>query len=416
MRTKLTALATVLLASFVFVSCTSPSEYVEEPNEVQEQVYEPTINEPIDPEYYEPESLAYKINALLTQNNFSGAIFVRQGEDVILSQAYGMVDRANNVENTIHTTFAIASITKQFTGAAILLLEEQGKLDTSSTFDTFFPNHTGLGLENVTVADLLAMQGGFGHTERHLLEIISSQEALFQIAEELFDSLSEEDFDIVSRKLLESDGDVLSLFIAIQALESVRTFIINYVETLYLTNWNGETLERFNYSNPEYWLLGRVIEEVSGVTYEEFIATNFFEPLGMTNSGFLGISESAPSYNWFGEVVPSLNIFYAAFATGGLVSSAYDLALWLDAYFSGELFDIDKLDEIFDGVYNYGWRFRNDATWWHGGSLNLIDIIAFVAHDRESDTTIIILSSEHTLRLRNAVRLISSWTLDFRPF
>jgi len=120
MRTKLTIVAAILLASFVFVGCTSPSEYVEEPNETQEQIYEPTINDSTEAAYDEPESLAYKIDALLTQNNFSGAIFVRQGEDVILSQAYGMADRANNVPLTIHTPLGIASITKQFTGAAIL--------------------------------------------------------------------------------------------------------------------------------------------------------------------------------------------------------------------------------------------------------------------------------------------------------
>ena len=77
-----------------------------------------------------------------------------------MSQTYGMADRMNNIPLTIHTPLGIASITKQFTGAAILQLEEQGKLDTSTTLDYFFPGYDGL--ENVTVAELVSMRGGFG--------------------------------------------------------------------------------------------------------------------------------------------------------------------------------------------------------------------------------------------------------------
>ena len=391
---KIITLSTLLLTLFLFTGCA--------------RTYEPTD----DPAAR--EELARNIDRILTQDNFSGAIFIRQGEHIILNQAYGMADRENNIENTIHTPFGIASITKQFTGAAILLLEEQGKLDTSSTLDAFFPEHVGLGLENVTVADLLLMRGGFGNSLGDLMEILNSPEGLSQIAEELMDSLPEEDFELVLSTLAASGGDFHATFVEIQTLDSVRAFMMNYLETLYMSLWGGEVLPRFNYSNTDYWMLGRVIEEVSGMTYEEFMATNFFEPLGMVNSGFLGISESAHSYNIHGYIVPIMDIFAIPFATGGLVSSVYDLSIWLDSYFGGELFDIARLDEIHNNVYSHGWYFRTDTVWSHPGAFNPPNFVAFTTHDRESDTTIIILSAEDTTRLRNAMTRISQWTIDFR--
>ena len=268
----------------------------------------------------------------------------------------------------------------------------------------------------MTVAELVSMRGGFGlnnweRLNEHIEEIfLGPPEASIAFVEEFMSSISEEDLALFLAGLQASNGDILTTLMELQTLESVRAFILNYVKTFYLTFWGGETLVRYNYSNPDYWLLGLIIEQASGMPFEEYIMTNFFEPLGMTNSGFLGISEASHRYNIHGEIIPSEWVFTLSFATGGLVSTIYDLNIWLDAYFNGELFDITRLDEIDNNTYNYGWIFRHNI-WHHGGASGGI-LIANAIHDRESDTTIIILSNELSTRLRLAVPQIAELVLD----
>ena len=130
------------------------------------------------------DELASRLDTILTDRNFGGvALVVRNGE-VILRTAYGMACDVHGIENTVYSPFHIASITKNFTGAAILLLEQDGKLNTSDTLDNFF---SGIyGLENVTVAHLLTMQGGFSdYTGRILLADVWVEETFVASVEDI---------------------------------------------------------------------------------------------------------------------------------------------------------------------------------------------------------------------------------------
>ena len=106
----------------------------------------------------------------------------------------------------------------------------------------------------------------------------------------------------------------------------------------------------------------------------------------MANSGF--------SNDW------TVAMYYTA---GGLVSTAWDLSLWLDAYFGGKLFDESMLNQIRRGRYNYGWRFRDNSIWWHYGEMHSFSSI--VMCDSKSETKIIILANDG-MRASKALKII----------
>ncbi|MCL2527676.1 MAG: beta-lactamase family protein [Defluviitaleaceae bacterium] len=302
------------------------------------------------------EDLPQYLDTMLTSRNFRGtALLVRDGE-TILRAAYGMACDVQGIENTVYSRFHIASVTKNFTGAAIMLLELEGKLSPSDTLDNFFEGADGL--ENVTIAHLLAMQGGFYDITAWMFERPEFWEVEYALD---------------------------------MTIEELEAYVMENA-------WHGTPRSQSSYCNTDYWLLGRIIEKASGMPYEEFIASRLFKPAGMVNSGFSGIDESVaphgiPSLYADGENLfnPNNWPFFFAYSTGGLISTIDDLNLWLDAYFSGDLFPAHLLDNIQTGVYNYGWLFESDTIWHHSGRMP--GFSSHIIYDRSSSTRIILLSN-----------------------
>ena len=340
--------------------------------------YEPTVlessNWPYEPPqeemYTQTETLGSIVDTILTQNNFRGVALVVQNGDTVLRAAYGRACDTQDIDNTVYSPFNLASISKQFTGAAIKLLELDGMLDITDTLDNFFTGHDGLG--HVTIAHLLAMKGGFYDYSNLFLELAAAGE-----------------FD-----------NALSI-----SAEEIEAHIIS--------NWNGEPLSQPRYCNSAYWLLGRIIEQVSGMAYEEFIASRLFIPLGMASSGFSGIDESVIPHNTPALYIDGQNVmdvtiwpFIFTYSTGGLISTVDDLNIWLDAYFGGSLFPAYLLNEISAGDYNYGWAFASDAIWHHSG--NQPGFRTHIIYDRDSSTRVILLSNEDMARFESLVRSVSN--------
>jgi len=106
--------------------------------------------------------LAAKIDAYIApfveSNNFPGAILVARGDDILFSKGYGMANYELKVANTPGTRFHLASLTKMFTAAAVLVLEEQGKLSTSDTVAKFLPDYPNG--DKIRLEHLLAHSAG----------------------------------------------------------------------------------------------------------------------------------------------------------------------------------------------------------------------------------------------------------------
>ena len=250
---------------------------------------------------------------------FSGVVFVARRGEILVRKGYGMANYELGLPNTPQTKFHIASISKDFTAAAIMLLEERGSLSVNDTLDKYIPDYPKGNL--IKIHDLLIHTSGIPNVN------------------------SLPDYDTKSRLHL-SLNDVIDMF-KLSTLESPPG-------------------QRYSYSNSNYNLLAFIIEKVSGVSYGEFLKANIFDPLGMNDtahdgnpnalipnraSGYvpLGIGdlENAPFIDWSIKT-----------GNGSLYSTVDDLYKWDRALYTEKLFKRTTFERIFTeqipGV-GYGW-------------------------------------------------------------
>ncbi len=276
--------------------------------------------------------LSEKIDQYLggeVERGFSGAVLVSMGDAVILAKGYGMADKAGSVSATSETVFDIGSLTKQFTGAAILKLTEQGKLDLQDSLGQFF-NDVPQDKANITLHQLLTHTAGFKEY---------------------------------------SGGDYK------------RTNKQKFLRKTFASKLKFTPGEKFEYSNVGYSLLAAVIETVSGQSYETFLAENFFGPVGMESTGYLLPSwdervvavgyDYALGRRWGQNVerwAKSGEVSWNLYGNGGILSTVEDLYKWRRALDDGlvlssqsmALYEGALVDAGRDQHYGYGWRSVDD--------------------------------------------------------
>ncbi|GEN45471.1 serine hydrolase domain-containing protein [Alkalibacillus haloalkaliphilus] len=205
------------------------------------------------------------IEEILDKYQVPGAAFgVVKGGEVIYERGFGYRNVDEQLEVNEDTIFGIASITKSFTGVAIMQLQEAGELSVEDKAVKYLPvlnfgnkQHT----EKVTIHHLLTHTAGLPplpslyHAMRRSMENDSS----------------------VSEKQMER----VKSHEPIETYEELMTFI-GQLEVDLL----GEPGEEFSYSNDCYALLGAIIERVSGVPYDQYVTENILKPAGMVNSTF----------------------------------------------------------------------------------------------------------------------------------
>ena len=266
-------------------------------------------------------------------------IVVKDGR-TILRKAYGMADVSKRVPMMPGAVMRVGSITKQFTSTAILMLADEGKLAVSDPITKFFPNYPTRG-KTITIEHLLTHTSGIANYTTK--GSISNRD---KTVVQMIDSFKEEPLDF-------------------------------------------EPGSRYAYSNSGYYLLGALIEKVSGQTYAEFLEQRIFKPLGMTHTGYEGVGAGgAPRaaghtptmWGGFGTVSDiSMSQVYAA---GALVSTVDDMARWDAAVSSGKLLKSATWTQAFtpykpaagkSANYGYGWQMakvRGANEIGHGGDIN----------------------------------------------
>jgi len=164
-------------------------------------------------------------------------LVVREGR-VLFSRAAGMANIERGTPATLETRFRIGSVTKQFTAAAILRLQEQGELSLTDPLSTFFPDLPNA--DRITIHHLLTHTSG------------------------LHSYTSKPDFiERVTKGI--SPEDLIAYF---------KDDPVDF-----------EPGQRWSYCNSGYFLLGQIVAQVSGREYGEFLRTEFFQPLGMSHTG-----------------------------------------------------------------------------------------------------------------------------------
>jgi len=253
--------------------------------------------------------------------NFTGAVLIARGETVLASKGYGEANYALHVANTPATRFHIASISKPFTAAAVLLLEQQGKLSREDKLSRYLPDFPHG--DEITLFHLLTHTSGIVNVN-NLPEYQSAQRFP-------------------------------------QTLESlVKLFKDKPLEF--------KPGERYQYSNSNYNLLAYVVEKASGKTYGEFLQESIFRPLGLQDTGHDGdaariIANSASGYEPQGmadlENAPYLD-WSTKTGNGSLYSTTGDLLKFVLAYSRGRVVNSELVKSIWNEHRGnqFGWFAR----------------------------------------------------------
>ena len=253
----------------------------------------------------------------LQAKDFQGVIGVHREGQAPLILPYGFASIELNVPHQSDGEFMIGSVSKQFTAAAILRLEETGLLGTEDTIDAYLPDFPQAS--SITIEQLLTHTAGVG--------------------------------DIYSLREFGLTGGHGGTFPAV-------------ISALARSDFSHPPGQGYAYSNGGYALLAAVIEEVSGVSYGDYLRRTFFEPLGMMNTGH---DQPGPArrgrvsgYDPWGkdQLTPAIPIS-SAFSTGSgsLWSSAEDLLLWSSALHNGEVLSVEsyrKFTRDYGNGYGFG--------------------------------------------------------------
>ncbi len=292
----------------------------------------------------EPEPIVDTMLSELTPGSTAGAaVLVSRDGHVLFEKGYGYASLEHHERVTPETKFRIGSITKQFTASAVLRLQEQGKLNVKDPLSKYFPDFPK-GNE-VTLHHLLTHTSGIhSYTDRpDFLESVASPVK----ADDLLKIIKSDPYDFAPG-----------------------------------TKWA--------YCNSGYFLLGMIVEKVSGQSYADFLRAQFFEPLGMKDTGVHTheaiLEHEATGYSYEGQVLKkALNWDMSrAGGAGSIYSTVRDLQRWNEGIFDGKVLSDASLKSAWTPVnvsnpqmpseegYGYGWvvgKFRGLIEIQHGGGL-----------------------------------------------
>ena len=250
------------------------------------------------------------IDESFVSHGYKGAAYmVYRGEEVYSGGA-GKANKKADIDNSADAVYHIASVTKQFTAAAILKLCEAGKMRLDDTLSKYYPDYTIGG--DITIHNLLSMQSGIPDYVREYDADGNEVEASVQASVE---GVKEDN-----------------------SMEQNRAALREWILSQELLFEQGD---RFSYCNSNYFLLGEIIEKVSGESYFDYLRTNIFEPLGMTTAGFMENYDNPDATVALGyhrnDAAEMLDFQGAAFGCGDMMASPKDLYKWTTALHGGKV-------------------------------------------------------------------------------
>jgi CubicO group peptidase (beta-lactamase class C family) len=279
------------------------------------------------------EGDAYLKEVLSSKRIPGMAVCVVRGGKIELAAGYGSANLELVVPASEKTVYEIASLTKPFTATAVMMLVEAGKLTLDDRLPKYFPGAPP-NWANITVEHLLRHTSGFG-------DFFSIQELRSKS-----DFAWEREYE---------PGDLLPLVFKVPIQSAPG--------------------ERWSYSNVGYYLLGLIIEKVTGETYGTFMKRQIFEPLQMTDTRRMDRRDIIPGrgsgYTWENKVIRNAKYTSVtwAYSEGGLVSSASDMAKAGLGLFGDKLLKKTTLERMWqpsrlnDGSfvpYGLGWNIGSD--------------------------------------------------------
>jgi CubicO group peptidase (beta-lactamase class C family) len=324
----------------------------------------------------------------LEKVGFFGTVLVELNGEKVLSKGYGFRDINQKLPNTPNTIFDIGSITKQFTAAAILKLEMQGKLNTDDRISKYFSD-VPADKSEITIHQILRHSAG-------LPSVVGG------------------DYQKISQS--------------------------EFVEKVMKAPLRFESGTKFSYSNVGYSLLAMIIEKVSGQSYEQFLYENLWKPSNMESTGYkrpgfdnnfiaIGYRDDKewgkPIDKEWDKDAP----YWHLKGNGGILSTAEDLYKWHTALMSDKILSKEAKEKYYhpklrenettNSYYAYGWDVsktkRNTRSVWHNGANGVFYAEFFRYVD--DGVTIVIMTNRSNAGLREAGGAISRIIFDplFKP-
>ncbi|WP_462413733.1 serine hydrolase domain-containing protein [Neobacillus sp. Marseille-QA0830] len=292
---------------------------------------------------------------------FSGTILVTQKGKIIFNQSYGMADKENQIPFSNDILFPVGSMTKSMTAISILQLEEQGKLSVKDPLSNYFPDLPNS--DKVTLSHLLNHTSGY-------VDFLETPKIRKNFTK------------------AHTYEEIISSF-ASEPLES-------------------EPGEKFAYINSGYYLLGKIIEMVSGVDYASYLEKNIFEKAGLGDTIIMNeenmkkvMVKGYEEGKLVEQIHPSLLM-----ASGNVLSTKADMANYLSAIEQNILLSPEQKEKMMTSTikvnpfgigYGYGWYVSdgiisfNEREFAHGGSLPGLRVGG--SHYPDQDLSIIIFSN-----------------------
>lgn len=318
---------------------------------------------------------------------FNGTALIAKGDSVMLLKGYGISDLFTGKRAEPDTRYLLASLSKSFTAAAVLKLEKLGKLRVGDRISQHLQPLPATWSE-VTVDHLLQHSSGIADYEAH-----------FEPGTQAYTQLMD-DPNSVGR-------------------------ILAWAEQRPLDFAPGSD---FNYCNTGYILLARIVEMVSGRTFEEYLLTEFLRPAGLSRttcaSDRSALDQLATGYDRIhndpesvagGMPLDAKNlaavprpVLNGAHGDACLVSNATDLLRWVRVLQGNMVLSNASRERMFtpnDAGYGYGWYVKGNAgyrIWSHTGALP--GYISLVEYHEADSSTVILLSNTVGLRLNNIAR------------
>ena len=288
------------------------------------------------------------LKAYANQNSFNGSALVAQKGKILLAKGYGYKNVSTNSFNDSNTIFQIGSITKQFTSAIILQLQEQGKLavhDRLSKYIPDYPNGDSISIENLLT-----------HTS-----------GIHNFNDEAF--------------MKDNAAKPMKLDSIIMLFKNAQT--------------DFKPSTNYNYSNSNYILLGFIIEKITGKSYYQNIREKIFRPLQMVHSGFnftsLKSADKATGYSRLNSKHKDISLIVdssVTYAAGGIYSTIGDLYKWDQALYTDKIIhdsSLQKAFTIYKNNYGYGWMidsaYNKKAVMHEGATLGFTSFFGRIPTD-----------------------------------
>jgi CubicO group peptidase (beta-lactamase class C family)/pimeloyl-ACP methyl ester carboxylesterase len=294
------------------------------------------------------DSIANLVKYYHDNGMFNGSVLVANGNNIVYKGAVGMANHEWQLPNTTQTRFRLGSVTKQFTATLILQLVQEGKLNLNGKITDYLTNYRKETGSQVSIHHLLTHSSGIPN--------YTDNESFFP--------------------------------------NSVKPYSVTDFVRIYCSgDLEFKPGAQFSYSNSGYFILGAILEKLTGKTYEQLLKEKILEPLGMKQTGYdmheYIISGRASGYEkkLAGYQHASYLDMGLPYAAGSLYSSVEDLMIWNLALYGNRLLADSLKQKMFNGYLEldknikagYGWFIEQipmpDTNKvinmiWHNGGIN----------------------------------------------